>query len=66
MLGTGPVKGFALTLGVGVILSLFSAISVTRLFMWSFAGVGEKSPKLFGTPVNRSVVAANKQQTVSR
>ncbi len=39
--GTGPVKGFALTLGVGVLLSLFSAISVTRLFMWSVARFGE-------------------------
>lgn len=41
--GTGPVKGFALTLGVGVLLSLFSAISVTRLFMWSVANTGEKN-----------------------
>ena len=44
--GTGPVKGFALTLGVGVLLSLFSAISVTRLFMWSVAGIGERNRKL--------------------
>ena len=44
--GTGPVKGFALTLGVGVLLSLFSAISVTRLFMWSAAGIGERNRKL--------------------
>ena len=56
--GTGPVKGFALTLGVGVLLSLFSAISVTRLFMWSVAGAGERNRKLFGTPVARSEVAA--------
>jgi protein-export membrane protein SecD len=52
-LGTGPVKGFALTLGIGVILSLFSAISVTRLLMWSFAGVGERSPGLFPRPIAR-------------
>ena len=45
--GTGPIKGFALTLGIGVILSLFSAISVTRLFLWSVAGVGERSPNMF-------------------
>ncbi len=45
--GTGPIKGFALTLGIGVVLSLFSAISVTRLFLWSVAGVGERSPNLF-------------------
>lgn len=56
--GTGPVKGFALTLGVGVLLSLFSAISVTRLFMWSVAGAGERNRNLFGTPVARSEVAA--------
>jgi SecD/SecF fusion protein len=47
--GTGPVKGFALTLGVGVLLSLFSAISVTRLFMWSVAGLGQSMPTLFNS-----------------
>ncbi len=56
--GTGPVKGFALTLGVGVLLSLFSAISVTRLFMWSVVGTGERNRNLFGTPVARSAVEA--------
>jgi protein-export membrane protein SecD len=30
-LGSGPVKGFAVTLSLGVIISLFSAILVTRL-----------------------------------
>ena len=49
--GTGPIKGFALTLGIGVILSLFSAISVTKLFMWSVAGVGERSPGLFAAKI---------------
>ncbi len=44
--GTGPVKGFALTLGVGILLSLFSAISVTRLFMWSVAKFGENNRSL--------------------
>jgi len=55
-LGTGPVKGFALTLGIGVLLSLFSAISVTRLFMWSMAKTGERNPRLFGKPAPRSTV----------
>ena len=45
--GTGPIKGFALTLGIGVLLSLFSAIVVTRLLMWSTVGVGERNPSLF-------------------
>ncbi|MDQ3815172.1 MAG: protein translocase subunit SecD [Armatimonadota bacterium] len=50
-LGTGPIKGFALTLAIGVLLSLFSAISVTRLFMWSIVDVGEKNRSLFAGPV---------------
>ncbi|MGH1404557.1 MAG: protein translocase subunit SecD [Alphaproteobacteria bacterium] len=31
--GTGPIKGFAVTLGVGIMTSFFSAIMVTRLFV---------------------------------
>ena len=31
--GTGPVRGFALTLLIGVIVSLFTAVTVTRTFM---------------------------------
>ncbi|NNE88226.1 MAG: protein translocase subunit SecD [Silicimonas sp.] len=35
-LGSGPVKGFAVTLGIGILTSVFTAIFVTRLFivMW--------------------------------
>ncbi len=36
--GTGPIKGFAVTLSVGIVLSLFTAIFVTRIiydyFVW--------------------------------
>jgi preprotein translocase subunit SecD len=32
-LGSGPVKGFAVTLSLGVLTSLFSAILVTRLLI---------------------------------
>jgi preprotein translocase subunit SecD len=31
-LGSGPVKGFAVTLGIGVITSVFTAFMVTRMF----------------------------------
>lgn len=31
--GSGPVKGFALTLMIGIIVSLFTAITVTRTFL---------------------------------
>ncbi|OPZ87891.1 MAG: preprotein translocase subunit SecD [bacterium ADurb.Bin429] len=33
MLGTGAVKGFAITLMIGVAVSMFTAITVTRLFL---------------------------------
>ncbi len=58
-LGTGPVKGFALTLGIGVLLSLFSAITVTRLFLWSASGLGEKNPGLFAAKLSEPVEATN-------
>jgi preprotein translocase subunit SecD len=31
--GTGPIKGFAVTLGIGIVASFFSAIMVTRLMV---------------------------------
>lgn len=31
--GSGPVRGFALTLGLGILISLFTAITVTRTIM---------------------------------
>lgn len=36
MLGSGPVRGFAVTLSIGIITSMFTAITVSRLFvsMW--------------------------------
>ncbi len=38
-LGTGPVKGFAVTLTVGIVASMFSALLVTRnVFRWVLAG----------------------------
>ena len=32
-LGAGPVRGFAITLGIGIITSVFTAIFVTRLMI---------------------------------
>jgi len=36
VMGSGPVRGFAVTLGLGIITSVFTAIYVTRLIvvMW--------------------------------
>ena len=49
LLGTSIVKGFALTLALGVIVSMFSAITITKNFMHLIFGTGElKYPQLFG------------------
>lgn len=37
-IGTGPVKGFAITLAIGIITSLFTAIIVTRALMQIWYG----------------------------
>ena len=54
-LGTASVKGFALTLLIGVLVSLFSAITVTRTLLYLlvslFPGLA-KNPALFGLGVN--------------
>ncbi|MDF0749013.1 protein translocase subunit SecD [Marinobacter sp. 71-i] len=39
MVGSGPVRGFAVTIGIGLLTSLFTAIAVTRLIMeWRIRG----------------------------
>ncbi len=61
LLGTGTVKGFALTLAIGVLVSMFSAINVTKNFMHLVFGTGElKHPELFGlraSDINKSYQA---------
>jgi len=39
--GTSLIKGFALTLGIGVIISMFSAIIITRIFLSTLGFIGE-------------------------
>ena len=46
--GTGPIKGFAETLMLGIILSMFTALVVTRVITSIFYGLGLQSPVLYG------------------
>lgn len=54
--GTGTVKGFALTLGIGIVLSMFTAIFITRLLMRAFCALGCTNVKLYGIQKERSVI----------
>ena len=46
--GTGSVKGFALTLLIGVILSFLSAVFLSQFFMGRLVRMGATSPALYG------------------
>ena len=45
--GTGSVRGFALTLGIGVVTSLFTAVFITHKLLDVFADLGIKNQKLY-------------------
>ena len=47
-LGTGTVKGFAQTLALGIALSMFTALIVTRCILNAFFAVGIKDIKYYG------------------
>ena len=47
MLGTGPIKGFAMTLALSVALSMFMSLVVSKLLCEAFFAVGVQSPKLW-------------------
>lgn len=46
--GSGTVKGFAYTLMISIILSMFTALVVTRLVMNALYAIGLKNPKFYG------------------
>lgn len=46
--GTGSVKGFAQTLALGIVVSMFTALVITRLIVYAFYAVGIRSPKVYG------------------
>ena len=53
ILGTGPIKGFATTLLIGILTSLFTAIFITRLFI---DGYGKKGKSLdFSTSLTKNL-----------
>ena len=54
--GSGTVKGFATTLAIGIILSMFTAIFVTRILMESFAALGLTDTKLYGLQKERDTI----------
>lgn len=54
--GTGPVKGFAQTLALGIVLSMFTALVVCKTILRALYAVGLKSEKLYGTVKERKSI----------
>lgn len=46
---TGSVKGFAQTLALGIILSMFTALVITRMLLNACVELGAENPKFYGT-----------------
>lgn len=53
--GTSLIKGFALTLGMGVLISMLSAITISRIFLYaiSFIGEGKVARFLFSSGLSK-------------
>ncbi|MFA6989334.1 MAG: protein translocase subunit SecD [Candidatus Gastranaerophilaceae bacterium] len=67
MLGTSIVKGFALTLVIGVLVSMFTAITVTKNFMHLLFGAGQLvHPEWFGLKAEEIGKAYAAQETSTR
>ena len=51
--GTGPVKGFATTLAVGNIVSIFTALVITKVIMKLLYNFGLTKPSMYGKTTHR-------------
>lgn len=51
--GSGSVRGFASTLAIGIVVSMFTALVISRLLVKAFYGLGIKDAKFYGKKVER-------------
>lgn len=55
IMASGSVKGFAQTLALGIILSMFTALVITRMLLNAFVELGAEDEKLYGTIKERKI-----------
>lgn len=55
-LGSGTVKGFAYTLMIGILLSMFTALVITRWILYALYGIGLKNEKFYGKAKERKSI----------
>ena len=56
ILGSGTVKGFAYTLMISIVLSMFTAVIISKYLMQALFAVGFKSEKLYGRAKERKTI----------
>ena len=54
--GTGTVRSFATTLAIGIVVSLITALFVTRALLNAFYGFGAENPKLYGVKKETKII----------
>ncbi len=64
VMGSGTIKGFAATLALGIVLSMFTAMVVTRLIMKALFGLGLKNVKLYGVAKEKKVVTFVRKKVI--
>lgn len=64
VLGSGTVKGFAYTLIISIVLSLFTALFVAKYLMQGLYAIGFKSKKLYGRAKDRKPINFLKHKAV--
>ena len=55
-MGTGTIKGFAITLALGIILSMFTALVITKFLLNAFYAIGIQSEKVYGIGKERKTI----------
>ncbi len=56
LMGTGSVRGFAMTLALGIVLSMFTALVVSRLIVNALFAIGIRDEKFYGRQKERKTI----------
>ena len=62
--GSGPVQGFAMTLAIGIVLSMVTAMVVSRFLIYCMYNMGFKDKKYYGVQKERKTIDFLKRKAV--
>ncbi|MEN7551205.1 protein translocase subunit SecDF [Rapidithrix thailandica] len=64
--GSGPIKGFAVTLIIGIVCSFFSAVFITRVIVTWMTKKGNESNLSFVTPFSKRILSSSNFDFLSK